>query len=147
MAGTWNSLTNQPTFNAGTMLLLTDGSVLCHDEPNSGPVTGTKHWWRLVPDSMGSYRNGTWHQVADSSWAPLYFACTLLRDGLVFIAGGEYDGTGKQKARREQEQRWTVANRDLGHAEGRPPDQAEGCDQDRHWQAGRWPGLIGVGEG
>jgi hypothetical protein len=96
MAGIWNSLTNQPTFSAGTMLLLTDGSVLCHDEPNTGAVTGTKHWWRLVPDTTGSYRNGTWHQVADSSWAPLYFACTLLRNGRVFIAGGEYDGTNVQ---------------------------------------------------
>ena len=96
MAGIWNSLTNQPTFSAGTMLLLTDGSVLCHDEPNSGAVTGTKHWWRLVPDTTGSYRGGTWHQVADSSWAPLYFACTLLRDGRVFIAGGEYDGNAMQ---------------------------------------------------
>jgi hypothetical protein len=96
MAGIWNSLTNQPTFNAGTMLLLTDGSVLCHDEPNSGAVTGTKHWWRLVPDTMGSYRNGTWHQVADSSWAPLYFACTLLRNGRVLIAGGEFDGNNVQ---------------------------------------------------
>ena len=37
MAGIWNSLTNQPTFSAGTMLLLTDGSVLCHDEPNWAP--------------------------------------------------------------------------------------------------------------
>jgi hypothetical protein len=96
MAGTWQSLINQPTFNAGTMLLLTDGSVLCHVEPNSGGVTGTRHWWRLIPDSKGSYRNGTWKQAADSSWAPLYFACTLMRDGRVFIAGGEFDGTTVQ---------------------------------------------------
>jgi hypothetical protein len=96
VAGTWNSLTNQPTFSAGTMLLLTDGSVLCHDEPNTGGVTATEHWWRLVPDTMGSYRNGTWQQVADSPWAPLYFACTLLRDGRVFIAGGEFDGNNVQ---------------------------------------------------
>src|SRR6516162_6928989 len=80
MSGTWQSLTNQPTFSAGTMLLLTDGSVLCHDEPNSGSTTGTTHWWRLVPDITGSYVNGTWQQVADSRWAPLYFACSLLRD-------------------------------------------------------------------
>ncbi len=58
MPGTWNSLMNQPTFSAGTMLLLTDGSVLCHDEPNSGDVTCTNHWWRFIPDSQGSYRNG-----------------------------------------------------------------------------------------
>ncbi|MDE2367361.1 MAG: hypothetical protein KGN16_00180 [Burkholderiales bacterium] len=93
MAGTWTTLNNTPSFSVGTMLLLTDGSVLCHDEPNSGNVTATRHWWRLVPDATGSYRNGTWSAVADSTWAPLYFACSLLRDGRVFIAGGEYDGT------------------------------------------------------
>jgi hypothetical protein len=31
MAGTWTPLTNQPAFNASTMLLLTDGSILCQD--------------------------------------------------------------------------------------------------------------------
>lgn len=97
MSGTWQSLTNQPTFSAGTMLLLTDGSVLCHDEPNSGGTTGTTHWWRLVPDITGSYVNGTWQQAADSPWAPLYFACSLLRDGRVFIAGGEYDSDNVQR--------------------------------------------------
>jgi hypothetical protein len=78
------------------MLLLTDGSVLCHDEPNSGAVTATRHWWRLIPDTHGSYQNGTWQQVADSPWSPLYYACTLLRDGRVFIAGGEYDANNIQ---------------------------------------------------
>jgi hypothetical protein len=31
MAGSWQPLVKQPTFNASTMLLLTDGAVLCHD--------------------------------------------------------------------------------------------------------------------
>lgn len=96
MAGVWNALNHQPSFSAGTMLLLTDGSVLCHDEPNAGGVTATRHWWRLVPDTAGSYRNGSWQQVADSAWAPLYFACTLLRNGRVLIAGGEFDGNTVQ---------------------------------------------------
>jgi hypothetical protein len=29
--GTWHPLANQPTFNAETMLLLTDGTVMCHE--------------------------------------------------------------------------------------------------------------------
>jgi hypothetical protein len=33
MAGTWNSLTNQPTFNTSTMILLTDGRIITHREP------------------------------------------------------------------------------------------------------------------
>jgi hypothetical protein len=92
MTGSWQSLTHQPTFNAGTMLLLTDGSVLCHDEPNSAAVSGSRHWWKLVPDSTGSYQNGTWTQLADGPNSPLYFACSVLRDGRVFVAGGEYNG-------------------------------------------------------
>ena len=31
---TWQPLTNQPTFSPGTMLLLTNGTVLAHSEPN-----------------------------------------------------------------------------------------------------------------
>lgn len=96
MSGNWQDLTNAAGFSASTMLLLTDGSVLCHDEPNTGGVSATNHWYRLVPDTLGSYRNGTWHAVADSHTAPLYFACSVLRDGRVFIAGGEYDDSHGQ---------------------------------------------------
>jgi hypothetical protein len=96
MAGTWQNLTNSPTFNAGTMLLLTDGSVLCHDEPNNSTVSGSKHWWKLTPDPTGNYRNGTWSQLNDGPNSPLYFACSVLRDGRVFVAGGEYNGTSAQ---------------------------------------------------
>ena len=43
MSGSWQTLTAaNPPANAGTMLLLTDGSVLCHDEPNTQPVSGSK---------------------------------------------------------------------------------------------------------
>ena len=96
MAGTWQDLTNQPTFNAGTMLLLTDGSVLCHDEPNTSTVSGSKRWYRLAPDLNGHYETGSWTQLKDGPNSPLYFACSVLRDGRVFIAGGEYNGTSAQ---------------------------------------------------
>lgn len=94
MSGSWQDLTNQPIFNAGTMLLLTDGSVLCHDEPNTTAVSGSNRWWKLIPDHNGSYRNGTWQSLANGPNSPLYFACSVLRNGKVFIAGGEYNGTG-----------------------------------------------------
>lgn len=96
MSGIWQNLINQPTFNAGTMLLLTDGTVLCHDEPNRNNVSGSNRWYKLIPDNMGSYHNGTWHQVANGPNSPLYFACSVLRDGRVFVAGGEYNGTSAQ---------------------------------------------------
>jgi hypothetical protein len=75
------------------MLLLTDGSVLCHDEPNNDTVSGSNRWYKLTPDASGQYETGTWTQLADGTNSPLYFACCVLRDGRVFIAGGEYNGT------------------------------------------------------
>lgn len=97
MAGIWQNLTNQPAFNAGTMLLLTDGSVLCHDEPNTSTVSGSNRWYKLTPAAgTGSYQGGTWSQLHDGPNSPLYFACSVLRNGQVFIAGGEYNGTNQQ---------------------------------------------------
>jgi hypothetical protein len=66
------------------MLLLTDGSIMCQD-------SGSAHWWRLTPDGTGSYLNGTWSALANGPNAPLYFASAVLRDGRVFVAGGEYN--------------------------------------------------------
>ena len=84
MPGTWGPLTHQPPFNAGTMLLLTDGRVMCQN-------SGTNKWWALTPDINGNYVNGTWSALADGPNAPLYFASAVLRDGRVFVAGGEYN--------------------------------------------------------
>ena len=97
MAGTWATVGSSggPSM-AGTMLLLTDGSVLCHDEPNSGVVSGSNRWYKLAPDAMGKFETGTWTRLADGPNSPLYFACSVLRDGRVFIAGGEFNGTNVQ---------------------------------------------------
>jgi hypothetical protein len=59
MSGSWKDITNAPQFNADTMLLLTDGSVLCHDEPNNGAVSANNPWFKLVPDEKQS---GTDHK-------------------------------------------------------------------------------------
>ncbi len=50
---TWQPLQHQPTFNASTSLLLTDGAVMVHQE-------GARQWWKLTPDINGSYVNGIW---------------------------------------------------------------------------------------
>src|SRR5204863_9226475 len=83
---TWQSLTNQPAFSAGAMLLLTDGTVLVHAEQND-----SRNWYKLTPDVNGSYLNGTWTQVASlpAGYAPLYFSSAVLPDGRVIIEGGE----------------------------------------------------------
>src|SRR5205085_2096377 len=76
-AQTWQPLTHQPNFDVGTVLLLTDGTILAHSEPNCLSCTATDYssWYKLTPDSNGSYVNGTWTQVASfpSGYAPLYF--------------------------------------------------------------------------
>lgn len=89
MSGTWQSLVNQPSFNAGTMLLLTDGTVLCHDSGKQ--EGGTPNWYKLSPDQYGSYLRGTWSSVISGPNSPLYFASAVLKDGRVFVAGGEYN--------------------------------------------------------
>src|SRR5947209_14833346 len=92
---TWEPLTNQPTFNPGVMLLLTDGTVIMHSEPNCLTCTTTDYssWYKLTPDSNGSYVNGTWTQIASlpSGYAPLYFGSAVLPDGRVIVEGGEYN--------------------------------------------------------
>jgi hypothetical protein len=87
MAGTWQPLTNQPSFQACTMLLLTDGSVFCN-------AYQSVQCWKLIPDADGSYVNGQWVRLADMKTTRLYFASAVLRDGRVFVAGGEYSTSG-----------------------------------------------------
>jgi len=84
MAGTWNTLTNAPPNTVCTTFLLTDGTVLAQG-------VSTNKWYRLTPDANGSYANGTWSTMADSTNAPLYYASGILRDGRLIIAGGEYN--------------------------------------------------------
>jgi hypothetical protein len=85
-AQSWAPLNNQPGFGVGTALLLTDGTVMAQQN-------NTGNWWRLTPDLSGSYRNGTWSQLASlpAGYAPLYFASAVLPDGRVIVEGGEYN--------------------------------------------------------
>ncbi len=74
------------------MMLLSDGTVMAQvgdfDSAN-------KTWERLTPDSAGSYANGTWSALTSMSTARLFFASNVLKDGRVFIEGGEYtDNSG-----------------------------------------------------
>jgi hypothetical protein len=84
--GTWAKLTNQPSFQTDTALLLTDGTVMVHQY-------SSQNWWRLTPDNTGSYLNGTWSQLGSmaSNYGPLYFASAVLADGRVIVEGGEYN--------------------------------------------------------
>ncbi len=95
--GTWTPLSNiPPDNNTGVMLLLSDGTVIA--KTNSGGFDGSGNVWdKLTPDSLGSYVNGTWSTIAPMHNTRLYFSSQILKDGRVYVAGGEY-GTGGSDA-------------------------------------------------
>jgi hypothetical protein len=69
--------------------LLTDGSVLAAD-PQRSDGDPWYRWYRLRPDSAGSYANGTWTTAAFSSIGRQFAPAFVLRDGRYVICGGEY---------------------------------------------------------
>jgi hypothetical protein len=87
VGGTWTS-GNRPSGNPilSNPLLLTDGTVIAH-------VSCSGTWWRLTPDSSGSYVNGTWSTIASlpSGYTPRFFGSAVLTDGKVVVEGGEYN--------------------------------------------------------
>ena len=94
--GTWTPVTNlAPDPNGGVMLLMTDGTVLCHTS-SGGPLGIGTIWDRLTPDSSGSYINGTWTQIAPMIRERYAFSSCVLKDGRVYAAGGEYGTDGTQ---------------------------------------------------
>jgi hypothetical protein len=88
----WVQLKHPPPFTPDTMLLASDGTVLVHAVTHIG--NGTSKWYKLTPDSSGSYANGTWSQIASmpSGYNPEYFASAILPDGRMIVEGGEYLG-------------------------------------------------------
>ncbi len=88
----WQALKHPATFQAGALALLTDGTVLIHEEQDNFP----QKWYKLTPDNTGSYINGTIKQIAStsSSYGPLYFGSVVLPDGRYIIEGGEYNNGG-----------------------------------------------------
>ena len=52
----WNPVKRPAPSQAGTMLLLTDGTVMVQGPGNT--------WMRLTPDSSGSYIDGAWSMIA-----------------------------------------------------------------------------------
>src|SRR5207249_4706747 len=76
---------------SGLSLLLTDGSILQQLSFSS------TQWQRIVPDAAGRY---DWaHPVPAAAMHDSrgFFPSVVMRDGRVFVAGGEY-GTGGRSA-------------------------------------------------
>ena len=90
--GTWTKVTTPaPHANMGICLLMTDGTVICHNTSGGGDGTG---WDRLTPDIHGSYVNGTWSSIASMNNDRLFFSSQVLPSGKVYVAGGEYGAGG-----------------------------------------------------
>ncbi len=91
--GTWTPLTNlAPDANGGGAILLSDGSVICKSFAGGSDGIGNIYN-KLTPDKHGSYINGTWSSIAPMFKTRLYYSSQVLKDGRVYVAGGEY-GTG-----------------------------------------------------
>lgn len=92
----WTRTTNNPPVNLGTTLLLTDGTVIAHEENDQNNNVATRAWYKLTPDINGSYINGTWSQIASLpvGYGPLFFGSAVLPDGRVVVEGGEYNQYG-----------------------------------------------------
>ncbi|MBL0012210.1 MAG: hypothetical protein IPP30_00130 [Flavobacterium sp.] len=77
--GVWTKVTaTAPHANHGVMLLLSDGTVMCHT--NSGGADGHGNLWdKLTPDATGSYINGTWTTTAPMIDTRLFFSSQVLK--------------------------------------------------------------------
>ena len=90
LSGTWSALNQGAPASIGTMELLSDGTVMAQGDGVSNA------WYKLTPDSTGSYVNGTWSTLASMNLQRLYTATNVLTDGRVFELGGEYSGPNGQ---------------------------------------------------
>jgi hypothetical protein len=89
--GSWAPLAHAAPSGIGVMLLLSDGTVMA--QQNGGSA-----WYRLIPDGHGSYANGTWtNDIAAMHDSRTFYSSEVLKNGQVFVAGGEY-GSGGAKA-------------------------------------------------
>src|SRR5947207_5981889 len=82
-AGTWTKVASGGCASFG-IWLLTDGRVLGHG------CGGLNTWMILTPDKAGSYATGTWKTVANSAHARGGAQQHVLKDGRLFVGGGEY---------------------------------------------------------
>jgi hypothetical protein len=82
--GTWVLVIHRCDEPVEQMLLLPDGTVMAQAAGLS------RHWYRLTPNVHGSYVNGTWTSRQSMGISRYDYASAVLRDGRVFVIGGEY---------------------------------------------------------
>jgi len=86
--GQWVQLVNPAPGTIARTILLSDGTVMAQIRTN--PVVTGAQWCRLTPDAHGAYTNGTWTMLRPMANPRTFFASSVLRDGRVLVAGGEY---------------------------------------------------------
>src|SRR5450432_2087233 len=80
LLASWQPLAHAPPGPIGIANLLSDGTVLVHREADNT----SKIWYKLTPDSTGSYVNGTWSTLAQGTLERWSFPSNVLKDGRVF---------------------------------------------------------------
>jgi hypothetical protein len=85
----WGPASSPPSATA-LMLLLSDGRVMAQQSGGNG-------WYALTPDGTGNYANGSWGTLHSMNDSRTFYSSQVLRNGNVFVAGGEY-GSGGAKA-------------------------------------------------
>lgn len=88
-AGTWAPLGSAPPLGVNHAMVLSDGTIYTDN--------GGGQCCRLTPDIHGNYRNGAWTHLSTMNNSRLFFASSVLTNGNVFVAGGEY-GPGRRHA-------------------------------------------------
>src|SRR5262249_10335493 len=88
LSGTWTPLVNPAPGAIGTMMLLSDGTVMAQGG-GGDDLPPTNVWYRLTPSISGSYAKGTWSSMASISVPRLFYGSNILPDGRVFVLGGE----------------------------------------------------------
>jgi hypothetical protein len=85
LSGNWALLTNAAPGNVGTMMLLSDGTVMAQQAGVSN------NWYSLTPQApSGSYLDGVWAKRNPMGLTRLFFASNVLPSGKVLVVGGEY---------------------------------------------------------
>jgi len=87
--GKWVQLVSMPPAAVNDMHLLSDGTVMARSSGGQADPYADI-WYRLTPDSSGHYVQGRWTVIAQSICPHGEFASQMLRDGRLFVAGGEY---------------------------------------------------------
>ena len=82
--GTWTPMANSAPEECETALLMTDGSVFVKS------FGDFSHCWKITPGPNADYVNGTWTTLPSMPVGLIYGPCQTLKDGRLFIAGGEY---------------------------------------------------------